>query len=74
MSVYAAGETVRQRMELQNAADAAAYSGAAVQADTLSRVVCINQAMSWTYVMMNRRVMDYITDKWQTKYCKILER
>lgn len=67
MSVYAAGETVRQRMELQNAADAAAYSGAAVQADTLSRVACINQAMSWTYVMMNRRVMDYITDKWLEK-------
>lgn len=67
MSIYAAGETVRQRMELQNAADAAAYSGAAVQADTLSRVACINQAMSWTYVMMNRRIMDYITDKWLEK-------
>ena len=38
MSVYAAGESVRQRMELQNAADAAAYSAAVVQADTLSRV------------------------------------
>ena len=67
MSVYAVGETVRQRMELQNAADAAAYSGAVVQADTLSRVACINQAMSWTYVMMNRRIMDYITDKWLEK-------
>lgn len=67
MSIYAAGETVRQRMELQNAADAAAYSGAVVQADTLSRVACINRAMSWTYVMMNRRIMDYITDKWLEK-------
>ncbi len=64
MSVYAAGETVRQRMELQNAADAAAYSAAVVQADTLSRVACINKAMSWTYVMLNRRCMDYIVDKW----------
>jgi len=67
MSVYAAGETVRQRMELQNAADTAVYSAAVVQADTLSRVACINQAMSWTYVMMNRRIMDYITDKWLEK-------
>ncbi len=67
MSVYAAGETVRQRMELQNTADAASYSGAVIQADTLSRVACLNQAMSWTYVMMNRRIMDYITDKWLEK-------
>lgn len=67
MSVYAVGETVRQRMELQNAADAAAYSAAVVQADTLSRVACINKAMSWTYVMMNRRIMDYAMDKWLEK-------
>ena len=67
MSVYAAGETVRQRMELQNAADAAAYSAAVVQADTLSRVACINKAMSWTYVMLNRRCMDYSVDKWLEK-------
>ena len=67
MSVYAAGETVRQRTELQNAADAAAYSAAVVQADTLSRVACINKAMSWTYVMLNRRCMDYAVDKWLEK-------
>ena len=67
MSVYAVGETVRQRMELQNAADAAAYSAAVVQADTLSRVACINKAMSWTYVMLNRRCMDYAVDKWLEK-------
>src|SRR5574344_791877 len=67
MSVYAAGETVRRRMELQNAVDAAAYSGTVVQADTLSRVACVNQAMSWTYVMMNRRCMDYVSDKWLEK-------
>lgn len=67
MSVYAAGETVRRRLELQNAVDAAAYSGTVVQADTLSRVACVNQAMSWTYVMMNRRCMDYVSDKWLEK-------
>lgn len=63
-SIYAVGETIRQRIELQNAADAAAYSAALVQADTLSRVAVINRAMSWTYVMMTRHQMDYIVDKW----------
>jgi len=63
-AVYAVGETVRQRIELQNAADAAAYSGALVQADTISRVAVINKAMSWNYVMMTRRQMDYIVDRW----------
>ena len=66
-SVYAVGETVRQRIELQNAADAAAYSGALVQADTISRVAVINKAMAWNYVMMNRRQMDYVVDKWLEK-------
>ena len=63
-AVYAVGETVRQRIELQNAADAAAYSAAIVQADTLSRVAAINRAMSWTYVQLCRMEMDYIVDKW----------
>jgi len=64
LSVYAVGETVRQRIELQNAADAAAYSAAIVQADCLSRVAALNRAMSWTYVQMVRDEMDYIVDKW----------
>jgi hypothetical protein len=63
-SVYAVGETIRQRIEVQNAADAAAYSGAVVQADTISRVAVINRAMAWTYVQMGRMEMDYIIDKW----------
>ncbi len=63
-AVYAVGETVRQRIELQNAADAAAYSAAVVQADTLSRVAVINRAMAWTYVQLGRMNMDYIVDKW----------
>ncbi len=61
---YAVGETVRQRIEIQNAADAAAYSGAIVQADTLARLAAINRAMSWTYVMLVRMEMDAIVDKW----------
>jgi hypothetical protein len=63
-AVYACGETVRERIELQNAADAAAYSGALVQADTLSRIAVINKAMAWNYVMMTRRQMDHVVDNW----------
>ena len=63
-SVYAVGENLRQRIVLQNAADAAAYSGAVVQADGLSRVAAINKAMAWTYVQMGRAVMDYDVDVW----------
>ena len=63
-AVYACGETVRQRIELQNAADAAAYSAALVQADTLSRIAVINRAMAWNYVMMSRRQMDHIVERW----------
>jgi len=64
LSVYAVGETVRLRVELQNAADSAAYSASVVQADCLSRVAALNRAMSWTYVQMGRKEMDYIVDKW----------
>jgi hypothetical protein len=55
---------VRQRIELQNAADAASYSAAVIQADTISRVATINRAMAWTYLQLTRRQMDYIVDKW----------
>ena len=61
-AVYACGEIVRERIELQNASDAAAYSGALVQADTISRIAVINKAMAWNYVMMTRRQMDHIMD------------
>ncbi|MCL1887865.1 MAG: pilus assembly protein TadG-related protein, partial [Kiritimatiellaeota bacterium] len=63
-AVYATGETVRQKVELQNAADAAAYSAAVVQADALSRMATINRAMSWTYIQMTRAQMDYIAWRW----------
>ena len=62
--VYTIGDMVRQRIELQNAADAAAYSAAVIQADTISRVATINRAMAWTYLQLTRRQMDYIVDKW----------
>ena len=63
-SIYAVGETVRQKIRLQNACDAAAYSAAVVQADGLSRMATVNRAMSWTYVHMTNQQMDYITYRW----------
>jgi len=75
-SVYAVGENIRQRIELQNAADAAAYSAGVVQADALSRIAAINKAMAWTYYQLVNMEMDYIqeqwmkavVDKWNTDY------
>ncbi len=64
MGVYAIGAAVKTRVHLQNACDAAAYSAAVVQADTLSRIATINRAMAWTYIAMSRRQMDYIVDRW----------
>ena len=62
--VFAVSVAVRERIHLQNAVDAAAYSAAVVQADTLSRIATINRAMSWTYAQMTRRQMDYVTYRW----------
>ena len=70
MGVYAISMAVKDRIHLQNACDAAAYSAAVVQADTLSRIATINRAMSWTYVQMTRRQMDYIVYRWLEETCK----
>ena len=64
MGVYAVGTAVKTRIHLQNACDAAAYSAAVVQADTLSRIATINRAMAWTYIQVSRRQMDWITYRW----------
>ncbi len=69
-SIYAVGETIHQRIKIQNACDAAAYSAAVVQADGLSRMATVNRAMSWTYVQMTNRQMDYITYRWIKLTCK----
>lgn len=69
-SIYAVGETIHQRIKLQNACDAAAYSAACVQADGLSRMATVNRAMAWTYVQMTNRQMDYITYRWLRLTCK----
>ena len=70
VSVFAISTAIRERIHLQNACDAAAYSAAIVQADTLSRVAAINRAMSWTYVQMSRRQMDYIVLRWLKRTCQ----
>lgn len=64
--VFAVSTAVKERIQLQNAADAAVYSAAVVQADTLSRIATLNRAMAWTYVQMTRRQMDYIVLRWLT--------
>ena len=65
--VYSVGENVRRKIELQNAADAAAYSAALVQADTISRIAAINQAMAFTYINMVREQLQYIPARWIVK-------
>lgn len=64
VSAYAMSTNIRQKMELQYACDAAAYSGAVVQADMLSRLAVLNRALSWTYLETNKRHMDYTVDDW----------
>ena len=64
MSVFAIGEVVRSRTELQYKVDRAVYAAALVQADSISRIAVLNRAMAWTYVQVNRMQMDYIMNRW----------
>lgn len=68
--VLAIGQSAKDRIHLQNACDAAAYSAAVVQADTLSRIATINKAMAWTYKSMVCRQMDYVVSIWLNEACK----
>ena len=62
IGIYGVGEVVRNKIEIQNAADAAAYSAAVVQADFLSRMATVNKAMAWTYVDLQKRSLDLAMD------------
>lgn len=62
--IYAVGETARQKIEIQNACDAAAYSAALVEADGLSRMAMVNRALAWTYITLTNMQIDYLTYKW----------
>ena len=71
--VFAIGQTVKDKMILQNAADAASYSAAIVQADTLSRIAVLNREMAWVYKDMVGRQMDYIVCRWLEDACNEYE-
>ena len=62
--IFVTGETLRSKLILQNAADAAAHAGAMAQADTLSRIAVINRMMAWTYIQANKMEMDYTVVNW----------
>ena len=68
--VFSVGEAIRQKVELQNACDAAAYSAAVVQADGLSRMAVVNRALAWSYIQLCRTQMDYIVYRWLELTCK----
>lgn len=61
--VFAVGQAVKERVILQNAVDAAAYSAAMIEADTLSRIATINRSMAWTYKTLVCSQMDWIALK-----------
>ena len=64
MSVFALGEVIRARTELQYKVDNAAYAAALVQADSLSRIAVLNRALAWTYAQSNKLQIDYIANRW----------
>ena len=64
MSVFALGEVIRARTELQYKVDNAAYAAALVQADSLSRIAVLNRALAWTYAQTNNRQVNYIMNRW----------
>ena len=64
LGVVSLGNQIREKAELQNACDAAAYSASVVQADGLSRMAVVNRAMAWSYIQMTKMQMDYITLRW----------
>lgn len=65
--VFAVGRTVKNRVRLQNAADAAASSAAVVEADVLSRVAELNRETARVYQDLIRRQRDYVVLTWLQK-------
>ncbi len=58
--VFNTGRVVSMRMQTQNAADAAAYSGALIKANSLSTVGYINDGMAHVYWYMMRYNVDNV--------------
>ena len=65
--VYTVGRAVKDRIILQNAVDAAAYSAAVVQADYLSRIATINKAMAWNYAQFLKSQRNWIALRFMEK-------
>lgn len=61
LMIYGIGEATTTQMEIQNAADAAAYSSAQVLADSVAQVAWINEAMAYIYYNNMRYAVDSIT-------------
>ncbi|RME05078.1 MAG: hypothetical protein D6805_00800 [Planctomycetota bacterium] len=58
--VFNIGDVSSRKIQIQNAADAAAYSGAAVEANSLSTITWINDGMAFVYYNIMRYAVDYI--------------
>ena len=56
------GFTVSERVRLQNAADAAAYSGAVVEANTLSSIAWLNSCQTHIHAQMRQLMFDVVRD------------
>lgn len=76
--VYAVGMASGDRIQLQNAADSAAYSGALVEAESLESIGFLNDGMAWVYYAGCRYAIDeavyatlavfYYHDAWVYKF------
>lgn len=58
--VHNVGQVAAERTRCQSAADAAAYSGALVEADVVSSVAWMNEGMAYVYYHLMRYVVDNI--------------
>ncbi len=56
--VHNVGMTVNRRIRLQNAADAAAYSGAMVEANALSAIAWLNSCQTYVYARMQESILE----------------
>ncbi len=57
---YNVGTTVSQRVRLQNAADAAAYSGAVVEANALSSIAWLNNCETYLHAKLEQHMLDVV--------------
>lgn len=56
--VHNVGMTVNRKIRLQNAADAAAFSGAVVEANSLSAIAWLNSCQTYIYARMQEAILE----------------